>query len=496
MFEQRRLHPVAAVISFLKMLKELIVPVLFLLFVGPGGNDPFQKYYYLGLLALLVILLAAGIVSWLRYTYRVEGNELRIEYGIFVRKKRYIPLERIQSIDFSRGILQRMFGLVKVQVETAGGGAQAEAVLTAVKMEEAEELKIALKPQPLDMPEGEEESAEEQTEVTYRLTTSDLLIAASTSGGIGVILSALAALASQFDELIPEDMFVEAFEWVVGLGVLVIVGAVLVGAVIAWLLSIAGTIIRYGNFTVTRKGDDIIISRGLIEKRQVTIPVRRIQAVRMSESVLRQPFGFATLFIESAGGASSKEEDFSTTLYPILRRRDTEAFLEKMLPEYSLSSIYTGPPARALRRYLFRAAVPAVIPAAAAAVWLYPWGMIGLLLIPAAGFIGYLRWKDAGWHIDSGFLFLRYRQFGRTTVALPKKRVQSLQVSQHLFQRRQGLASISSAVVSSFAGKDFTVKDLREEDVLDMFEWYSHERPDFIEKDRGLLSNPLLDEPE
>ncbi len=493
MFEPRRLHPVAALISFLKLLKEMIVPVLFVVFVGPGGEGSFEKYYYLGLLVLLVLLLAVGIVSWMRYTYRVEGNELRIEYGIFVRKKRYIPLERIQSIDFSRGILQRMFGLVKVQVETAGGGAQAEAVLTAVKLEVAEQLREALKPEAVDTFEDGVESPETDKEVTYRLTTKDLLIAASTSGGIGVILSAMAALASQIDELIPDDFFIEAYEWVVGLGIVVILAGVFVGAVIAWLLSIAGTIIRYGNFTVTRKEDDLIISRGLIEKRQVTIPVRRVQAVRISESLLRQPFGYATLFIESAGGASSKEEDFSTTLYPILRKQETEAFLQEIMPEFMFASRYTGAPPRALRRYLFRAIVPAAIPAAAAAVWLYPWGLAALFLLPSAALVGYLRWKDAGWTLDSGFLFLRYRQFGRTTVALPKKRIQSMEISQNPFQRRQALAGISSAVISSFAGKHFAVKDLREEDVLDMFEWYSHERPDFLEK-KEVLYLPDLTE--
>jgi putative membrane protein len=58
-----------------------------------------------------------GIFSWLRFSYRVEDGELRIESGVFIRKKRYIPFERIQSLDFSEGIFQQFFGLVKVRVK-------------------------------------------------------------------------------------------------------------------------------------------------------------------------------------------------------------------------------------------------------------------------------------------------------------------------------------------------------------------------------------------
>src|SRR5699024_9574304 len=82
---------------------------------------------------------------WLRYTYRVEEDELRIEYGIFIRKKRYISKHRIQSIDLSAGIIHRLFGLVSVQIETAGSGTDAEGSLQAVKRIEGERLRDELK---------------------------------------------------------------------------------------------------------------------------------------------------------------------------------------------------------------------------------------------------------------------------------------------------------------------------------------------------------------
>src|SRR3954454_8188992 len=119
MSEPKRLHPISAIINFLKSLKELILPFVFIfLFGGNGVGFKLWQVVFAGVFILLSLII--GVLSWLRFTYRLEDGELRIESGLFIKKKRYIPFERIQSLDLSEGILQRPFGLVRVRVETAG----------------------------------------------------------------------------------------------------------------------------------------------------------------------------------------------------------------------------------------------------------------------------------------------------------------------------------------------------------------------------------------
>ncbi|MEI2401171.1 PH domain-containing protein, partial [Paenibacillus phytohabitans] len=60
------------------------------------------------------------------------------------------------------------------------------------------------------------------------------------------------------------------------------------------------------NFTVVKRDEELFITRGLIEKKQTTIPLTRIQAIRIGENLIRQPFGYATVYIESAGGSIEK----------------------------------------------------------------------------------------------------------------------------------------------------------------------------------------------
>lgn len=66
-----------------------------------------------------------------------------------------------------------------------------------------------------------------------------------------------------------------------------------------------------------------MISRGIIEKHQVTIPLRKIQAIKIKENIIRQLFGFATVSIVSAGGGGDPEkaEGASTILFPMIHKK-------------------------------------------------------------------------------------------------------------------------------------------------------------------------------
>ena len=175
MSEAKRLHPIAAVISFLKGLKESILPLIVLLFVGRGDSG-FGLWQFAIFFIFILVSLLSGILRWLRYTYRVEEGELRIESGLFVKKKRYIPFERIQSLDFSEGVLQRPFGLVKVKVETASSSSsEAEVVLTAIKKSEALAIQELLTSNKHSEKLEGLEPKQPVDEVIYKMTPTQLL---------------------------------------------------------------------------------------------------------------------------------------------------------------------------------------------------------------------------------------------------------------------------------------------------------------------------------
>ncbi|MBM4765391.1 PH domain-containing protein [Bacillus sp. B15-48] len=475
MFEPKRLHPLAALLNTLRQLKELIIPfILFFVFGDRWGDG--KLFYIITSIVVLLLVLVSGFLSWYRFTYRVQEGELRIEHGIFVRKKRYIPFERIQSLDVSAGIFHRPLGLVKVKVETAGGagGEEAEAVLTAVAKGEAEQIHELLVSIKKSSHTSEQEEVIEREEIIYKITIGQLLLLASTSGGVGVVLSAIFAFIIQFDELIPYDRLFNEVEHLISFGIMFISIIVFLVFLIAWSISVIGTMLKYASFTLKKVDNDLIITRGLLEKKQFTIPLHRIQAVRYSENVLRQPFGLASVYVDSAGGSALNEESSKVLILPLIKKREIATLLEPYLIGYPFNAPLISAPSRAYRRYLFKAWI-FVIPIALMLIYhIRPWGYLSLLLVFFSAFWAWLIFKDAASGVNQDVLILRYRQFVKNTVFMKREKIQSLSVKKSYFQARKKLATIEATVKSGHGGSGGRVVDLEGEEIDKVYKWYSY----------------------
>lgn len=477
MSEPKRLHPITAVLNALKSLKELIIPFFAFVVFGSKGTGMVLLPVIGGAVVIALILLF-GIISWLRYTYRVEENELRIEFGIFVRKKRYIPFERIQSLDLSEGIFHRPFGLVKVKVETAGssGTDGAEATLTAISKEEAaaiQEVLQNIKSGGMKEQLDEEISSVTNEEVLYKISMKELILLASTSGGVGVVISAVVAFFAQFDELIPyETVFHELEEFITN-GIIFVTLIVFLGLLLAWVIAVIGMMLKYADFTLKKVGDDLIISRGLLEKKQLTIPLNRIQGIRISENLIRQPLGYASVYIESAGGSAANVESAAVIILPFIQKKKIRGIVEGNIGDYRLTSEFHAAPRRSIHRYIFRGVI-GVLPIIIALIFFFKlWGLLSLLLLPLSAVWSYLKYRDAGWNLMDNQLVLSYRSFIKHTVFMKKNKIQSLSMKKSFFQNKKDLATIEATVMSGIGGAGGKVLDLEEKDVSELYRWYS-----------------------
>ncbi len=488
MSEPRRMHPAAVILNFIKGLvetvKNFIIPFGVVIFLNQ--SQTVKMIAIAAAVLFFIALVVTSIIKWSKFTYRIEEDELRIEEGLINKKKRYIPIERIQTINTSAGLIQQMFKLVKLQVETASGGTEAEVSLVAITQAEAERIQQALferkkaaedtgtdVPVPLEETAEEAEEAEEPV-MMYKMTGQELLTAASTSSGIGVIISGVFAFFTQVDDFFDLDWLYDRFAFLNSAGAAVIALAAFVALFIAWLLSIVGMLLKYANFTVVRKEKEIVISRGLIEKQQITIPLQRIQAIKIKESLIRQPFGLAAVTIVSAGG-NVLEEDKSAILFPIISKKIINQRLGEFIPDYAPEDDLNRLPKRALRRYILRASWPvlAVVPLS---ILFPPWGYLSAVLIPFYWIIGYFSYRDAGWKISGSKIIMSSRFIGRTTAVIQRRRMKVFEVSRSYFQRRKQLVSIHTSTKSSVLMEKFSVADVEEKDSDDIIAWYSYEK--------------------
>ena len=367
---------------------------------------------------------------------------------------------------------------MKVQVETAGSSSnQAEAELTAIKKSDADLIRqeIAsaktMKAEIVD-DSSDQVAAQPQENVIYKISHRQLLFFASTSGRAGVIISAIIAFSAQFEDLIPFDRIFNELGNYVRVGYMLLSILIIIGLVLAWLLSVIMAYLKYNDFTVKKVGEDIVITRGLLEKRTTSIPIRRIQAVKITESPIRQPFGFASVSLENAGGSITDQKNKENLVLPVVKKSEIAGILNKCLDEYNFKVDLEPAPKRANRRYLLVKSLIALIVATGLSIYFWPYGLFSWLLPALAILLGVLQYKSAGWNFNGNQLVLRYRSIQQQTVFMRKNRIQSLYMNANWFQKRAGLTNIEAVVMSSGGGHISKVSHINKVDAEKIYEWY------------------------
>lgn len=406
---------------------------------------------------LLVASAGASVVRYLRFTWRVDEGALVIEQGLLARQRRVIPLERIQSVDLARKVRHRAFGVVEVRVE-AIGGETTEGRLDALSMADGRRLRTLLIrqrdraaggppngdiPEPAPPAAGDVEEVDE--EPLARLGPDRLVMAGLTGGRVGVAAALLGFLQQVFAERI-DEVLDAAPRLLERQGIIVFVVIAVVGA---FVLSIAATVVAYWDFTLTRHGSSLRIRRGLLEQRSETLPLRRVQAVRVEENLMRRLFGLAAIKVDIAGRSGGEGRD-TGTLLPLGRRSEAFALAARVLEAGDLAEVTLEPmPVRARNRRLVRAVVAVAVLTAPAVVVFDAVGLLAaLLLVPAVGAaIG--SYRALGVAEVEGFVVARSGFLVRRTAFVPKGRLQSLALTASPLQRWRRLATLDLQIARS-----------------------------------------------
>ncbi|WP_216829184.1 PH domain-containing protein [Alkalihalobacterium elongatum] len=480
--ESYRLHWSAVIISFFSSLKHLIVPILFGFIFGTTRDTTlFGSMYFYIILFLMGFSLLHSTLYWLTFRYEWFEGELRVKEGVFVKKKRYIRLERVQSVDLTSGIIQRLFALVSVKIETAGGGNEPEVHLIAVSKEEGRNIRNYLLQKEntanttdMSLQLGETEEIEVEKANRWFLTKKELLIASMTSSGIGIVLSAVIALFPQIEQFFSITIFDEFIEYFTGTSFVIVFLYSLFIVAIAWLISIVLTVIKYGNFSVEKVGNELTITRGVLEKRQLTLQTDRVTAVRVVRNIFRQPFGYSAVYVESKGGGTN-EEQRSTVLFPLIRHRDINKELDNFLTGYTINDVLVRAPKRAFLRFQLRVLLLPLL-VFGVIMYLFPAVIYFAGVFVLLSILGYLQYRDAAIALNNNLVTLTYRTLSKNIILIRKNKVQSGELVSSPIQRYRSLTTIQLSVLSSLFGKTFSVVDLDYKTGLSLLAWLSHSK--------------------
>lgn len=373
-----------------------------------------------------------GHMLWKNFWYFIDETEIRTEHRLFGQRSRRVPFDRVEGADIRQPMSLRRKGLAELRIESAGGP-NSGIKIACIPMEEAQYLRAlvlershALRAKtnvpadsgseghvsiqsPLqglgnvaDISAPIENTYDDERELLGKASNTEIVIGNALSnwtlGGFTSVFAALPiAILLGVLGLSNGDGF---SSWLTFAGSLLLFGAIVVP-----LYSI-----NYWNFELTRGKQGLSITYGLFNRVSNTIPLDRIQGVRLSQPLLWRIFGRCKVILDVAGYESGGEsEDLEIRLWPIGKLDFAYALINQVLVEPNPDQHELNATRGSVRGALF-----------APIAWRFAW------LTRSSNTVRSI----AGWATQ-------------TVQIAGQNKVQSVQVSQGPLQRVLGLASIS-----------------------------------------------------
>nr|WP_116175522.1 PH domain-containing protein [Kutzneria buriramensis] len=460
------------IVSPLKEVVRAAVPLVVVFFAGGGAHSWGQWLSLLG----VALLIARGVTHWATARYRITDDQVELRSGLFNRKTRAVPRDRIRTVDITSEWQHRLVGLSALKIGTGrqDKGKDDELVLDAITKAEAERLRTLLLTKVATTtstaPSVVDEPAPAETELV-RVDRRWTRYAPFTLSGIAVVAAAFGTVWHFANDLHlrPDDItIVRTVMDAVGTESpwLLIPGAIVVLLLIATIASVVGYILSYWNFSVTREASGTLhIRHGLLNTRSVSIEEARLRGVEVKETLpLRLVQGGRATAVVSGLRTGRGDERGGGLLLPAAPVAEAHLVAAKALrePKDPTTAPLTPHPRAALRRRLTRAVVSVL--ALAVVAWIgyqldilpfWVW-ILFLVLTPFAAWLGYDRYRSLGHTLTNGYLVTRSGSLVRETVALRSDGIIGWRVHASYFQRRAGLATLVATTAAGRGGYHVT----------------------------------------
>lgn len=365
----------------------------------------------LGVVVVVMFVVVMGIVvlfqllSYKHLSYELGEEEFSLYSGIFNKKRVHVPYQRIQSVNQRASILQRIFGVCTINIDTAGGSNNKSVLVPYVQNFEAEHLRKELfarkqwaiegaptadqqgastgqKRNVLDVPAefasdvrgvfGAPSIDTGNVSYEYGMSNKELILTGLSNSTGSVILmltiiGSVVGLASQLlQTAIGRMLAEEGYSWATRITpsgfVWFVVGALILFFVIIWIFSVIGTCISYGGFRACRRQSRIEVERGLLQHQFHGVDINRVQAVVIKQGFIRRIFGYCELSLSKIDAAAADSSEQNTgapakglVIHPFVKLDRIPEILAGLVPEFSeVPTEQIKLPAVSLRRGFIR----------------------------------------------------------------------------------------------------------------------------------------------
>ena len=429
------------------------------------------------IMAVILLFLAAGIVNrifvWAKTYISIEENAVVIERGTMNKKKNTIGIRNISNINLEQNLFEMLLGTCKVKLDTnSRSTADSTDVKIVLKKADAERFK---------------------QEITRKMQAAAACAAAksgvpavengrkeNTGSAFGTVLEAGLHAAqeeeaydfhAEFGDVFQHGLFsINIFSLIIlllGIAGAVVTavrilgqpdlmtsmlsaaaGAVAAGAVfLSALWDTVKDFIRYYDFRAKRREDRIFIRYGFLKKVEYTIPVDKIQALKVRQSLVARLLGRYMAEIVNVGMGDDKDERNSFLVLYSTKEQLRER-LALLLPEFAetVELETERMPGSAWAAWISPLEVCCAAAAACGGVCAELWpqyaafiwiGACVFLLLVLTGML--LKYRTDGIGADKNFLKLCHGYFGRNYISVRYRNIQYAEFRQSFIARACGI---------------------------------------------------------
>lgn len=423
--------------TFWEVLKRLWPFLLLMLF---GKEDDGVNRYEIAALAFLVITVVSAVIRFLYFRFYIEDEKLIIKSGWFKKVTKIIPLEKIQSVHIEQGPLHQVLNVVKLSIDTAGSQ-KAEATIDALHKTMAEALKQQLES---EKAEPAQQKISELKLPVIRLTPKDLFRLSISANHVEAFFILLSFVFGLYENLkdIDNNLFSRLEDLLPGQAVYPILFLVISILLITILVSTIRIFLRFYDLSVFKTVKGFQVRSGLINVKEKMAASGKIQFVSWSANWIRKLMHLWILEYHIAGGDQLKQN--LKVQIPVTQ----DEHIPLLVKNYHANLTITNEvfirihPSFLWRRLLVYGIFPLllIIPA----LW-FVWQQYALLLLLYPVALGIIVWcfrkKFRLWAMED-VIYIRKGIFGEEKILMQWHKLQAVQLSQSIFQRRKNLASV------------------------------------------------------
>ncbi|ADL53012.1 PH domain-containing protein [Clostridium cellulovorans] len=440
-----RNHWIIIIQDLIKSIRSLIVFIIAVVSVRGKYTIPCGIIFVIGLVFM-------AIKRWYNTVYYAKDNILFYNTGVFEMSKQEIPFDKISTIDIGQSLLDRIFGICTVKIDSGSTANKDSEFKIKTSYEIAEKLRdTILNVQDENTNFEDIEEGKKENTIKRVITIKEIVKYAVTKGKLVWAMGAYFAVMNFADDIekFTETSIIKNLTDSIDINnlflenriklIAMILGMLIMVYVVVTIVSIIFEIIKMYNFTVKVQNKNFNISYGLLSKKEYSIPIEKIHALKYKQSIMQQLLGIYTLEAITIGYGDEKNE--KAILYPIANDKFKEEFLSSILPEMIFSGEVRKPPKSSLKRFIFMRTLIFLVILIGLYFIIYAIPVeikVGVIVVITlfSMLLGYLNYKNTSLGVTEKSIIASSGSLTKTTTLIKQSSIQSIEKIQNPFQRK------------------------------------------------------------